>query len=157
MVGDEAIGARENLLLASGRIEADQSVGGCDVDGAIFGIGQDAVHAEHVLVFDVSRGPVIGLQPVEAAVEISDPETAVAVRRPAPRHCGRSTPPRPAARQAASRNREPSCDKDRSRVSANTASPIAEQLMDFAELLTSHSAGEPELGRRPSSGMAITP
>ena len=45
-----------------------------------FGIGQDAVHAEHVFVLDVRCRAVVGFQAVESAVEVSHPETALAVR-----------------------------------------------------------------------------
>ena len=51
VVGDQAIGARQHLLLASGIVETNQAVRGGNIDGGSLGIWKDPVHAEYVLIF----------------------------------------------------------------------------------------------------------
>ena len=57
MVCDKAVGTSEYLFLTSGCVEAHQAVGGSDVNRSVFGVGEDAVHAKHVLVFQMGCGP----------------------------------------------------------------------------------------------------
>ncbi len=82
LVGDESVAAQEGLALAACTVEEDEAVGGGDVDGVSGGVGEDAVDAEDVVVFDVRGWPQgIGWagegEDVETAVEVADPEAAV--------------------------------------------------------------------------------
>ena len=80
MVGDQPVGAGQNLLFAAGIIETNQSVGGGNVDRAGFRVKQDTVDAEHMLVLDMGRASVVERQNIEAAIEIADPEAPIRVR-----------------------------------------------------------------------------
>src|ERR1035441_5875689 len=76
VVGDEPVGASQHLLLAAGTVKSNQAVGGGNVHRACLGIKQDAVDAEHMLVFDMRCMCVIGRQNVQASVEVTNPKAA---------------------------------------------------------------------------------
>ena len=80
VIGNEPVGASQHLLLGASVVEANQAVGGGDVDCAGLRVRKNAVDTKYVLVFDVVRAACVGSKNIEAAIEIADPEAATRVR-----------------------------------------------------------------------------
>src|SRR6267154_1888452 len=76
----QTVASRQDLFLAAGSGETNQSVCRGHRNRARLRVRPDSVHAEDVLVFHVGSPAGIRLQEVEAAVEISNPEAPAAVR-----------------------------------------------------------------------------
>src|SRR5580658_6743710 len=70
VVGDQSVGPRQHLLFAAGIVEANQTVGGGDIDRAGLRVRKNTIHAEDMIVFYMPDAAVVRCQQIEAAVEV---------------------------------------------------------------------------------------
>src|SRR3954451_2279393 len=81
MAGDQAIGFRQDLALRPGRIEQNEPIRRCYAGALPLAIMDDSVDAIHVLIFYMlATLPTGHVHDLEAAVEVSDPQAALAIR-----------------------------------------------------------------------------
>src|ERR1017187_4901277 len=79
MIGNESVGASQNLPLGARMVEAKQAVGGSNLHRACLRISQNAVDAKYVLVFHVDRAAAFGRDNVETSIEKAYPDSAARV------------------------------------------------------------------------------
>src|SRR6266436_3929615 len=80
VVRDKPVGSRQNLLLASIRIETDQTICRSYRYSPGPAVRHDTVDAKNVVVLHVRRVACIRVKKIEATVEIANPNAPTSVR-----------------------------------------------------------------------------